>query len=54
MNIFVILWTVLIFASVAWYGLLLFYVGYKGGKEIRRMTHTLDERNINADAGQKS
>ena len=41
---FVVFWTVMIFASIAWYGFLVFYVGYKGGREIREMTKTLGER----------
>jgi hypothetical protein len=41
----VIFWTVMIFASVAWYAFLLFYVGFKGGVEIKEMTQTLSERN---------
>jgi hypothetical protein len=41
---FVIFWTVMIFASIAWYGFLIFYVGFKGGREIRAMTRTFDQR----------
>ncbi len=41
MNAFVLFWSVLIFASIAWYGFLVFYVGIKAGKEIRGMTKTL-------------
>ena len=41
MNAFVLFWSVLIFASIAWYGFLVFYVGIKAGKEIREMTKTL-------------
>ena len=41
---FVIFWTVMIFASVMWYGFLLFYVGAKGGREIKEMTKTLENR----------
>ena len=33
MNFWIIIWTILIFASVAWYGFLLFYIGAKGGRE---------------------
>jgi hypothetical protein len=49
MTPFVIFWTVMIFGSIAWYGFLVFYVGYKGGREIRTMTRTFDQR----DEGQK-
>jgi len=41
--IFVLFWTILIFLSITWYGVLLFYVGIKGGKEIRILTKTLTE-----------
>ena len=36
-QVFVIFWTVMIFTSICWYGFLLFYVGFKGGREIREM-----------------
>ena len=41
---FIVFWTVMIFASIAWYGFLIFYVGYKGGREIRAMTQALKQR----------
>jgi len=41
-----VFWAVMIFASIAWYFFLLFYVGFKGGWEILRMGRRLDE---NAD-----
>jgi hypothetical protein len=34
----------MIFLSIGWYGFLLFYVGIKGGKEIRTMAKTLGAR----------
>jgi hypothetical protein len=34
-------WTVAVFASLAWYAILLFWLGAKGGIEIRRMTRVL-------------
>lgn len=37
-------WTAMIFGSIAWYFFLLFYVGYKGGWEILRMTRALASR----------
>ena len=43
-DAFVILWTVLIFTSIVWYGFLLFYVGAKGGREIKVMTQALESR----------
>ena len=44
MSVFLIFWTVMIFASIAWYGFLLFYVGIKGGREIRKLTQELGTR----------
>ena len=43
-DAFVILWTVLIFTSVVWYGFLLFYVGAKAGREIKEMIQALESR----------
>jgi len=43
-QIFVAFWTTLMFLSIAWYGFLLFYVGFKGGKEIREMIKSRSER----------
>ena len=42
--LFVVLWTMVILTSVAWYGFLLFYVGIKGGREILELTRTLNDR----------
>jgi hypothetical protein len=44
MTVFVVFWSVMIFGSIAWYGFLLFYIGYKGGREIRAMTRAFDRR----------
>jgi hypothetical protein len=41
---FVIFWAVLIFASIAWYGYLVFHIGFKAGREIRTLTQTLSRR----------
>jgi hypothetical protein len=35
---------VLIFASILWYGYLVFHVGIKAGREIGRLTKTLSRR----------
>ncbi|HOM17903.1 MAG TPA: hypothetical protein PK777_07085 [Thermoguttaceae bacterium] len=43
-----IFWAVMIFASIAWYFFLLFYVGFKGGWEILRMGQRLDEKTESA------
>ena len=43
-DLFLLFWSVMIFASIAWYGFLLFYVGLKGGREIIVMTRGFDER----------
>jgi hypothetical protein len=34
----------MIFISIFWYAFLLFYVGAKGGKEIKEMTRVLGRR----------
>ena len=49
MKIFILFWAVMIFASIAWYGFLIFYIGIKGGLEILRMTRTLGERKPDID-----
>ena len=52
-SLFVAFWAVLIFSSIAWYGFLVFYVGWKAGREIRVMTRTLGEAARAADAANK-
>jgi len=49
MKIFILGWAILIFGSIAWYGFLLFYIGFKGGQEIFHMTKTLGERKPTAN-----
>jgi hypothetical protein len=41
---FVIFWAALIFGSIAWYGYLVFVIGFKAGREIRDLTRTLSKR----------
>ena len=41
---FVIFWAGLIFASIAWYGFLVFYIGAKAGREIKELTKTLGKK----------
>lgn len=43
-SIFAWFWAVMIFGSIAWYGFLVFYIGFKGGKEMKEMTKALSER----------
>ncbi|MBI2926228.1 MAG: hypothetical protein HYY24_11050 [Verrucomicrobia bacterium] len=50
-ELFLWFWTAMIFASIAWYGFLLFYVGAKGGRDIVHMTDQLRRRN-HADESQ--
>jgi hypothetical protein len=45
---FALLWTVLIFSSIAWYFYLLFHVGWRGGRDIVVMA-----RNLKAQAEQQ-
>ena len=45
MNTFLIwFWAVLIFASIAWYAFLVFYVGIKAGREVRELIATLSKK----------
>ena len=37
-------WAAMIFLSVAWYAVLLFYVGFRGGREIVEMADSLSRR----------
>lgn len=37
-------WAAMIFLSIAWYAVLLFYVGVRGGREIVEMTDSLSRR----------
>ena len=43
-DIFIVFWSVMVVASIGWYGFLLFYIGFKGGREIREMTRILGGR----------
>ena len=43
-DIFIWFWTLIIFLSITWYGVFLFYVGIKGGYEIIQMTRDLSRR----------
>jgi hypothetical protein len=40
-DLFVVFWTFMIISSIFWYGFLLFYVGAKGGAEIKTMIKNL-------------
>jgi len=53
-HLFLIFWTLMIFLSVAWYGFLLFYVGFKGGREILELTRTLDSQSPPAETPPES
>ena len=44
-DLFIVFWTAMIFASIAWYGFLLFYIGFKGGRELRAMAKEFGQRN---------
>ena len=40
----VIFWAALIFASIFWYGFLVFHIGIKAGREIRALVETLSRK----------
>ena len=48
-DLFLWFWTAMIFLSIAWYAILIFYVGIKGGYEILRMTRALSDRSEPAE-----
>ena len=37
-------WTIMIFSSIVWYGFLVFFIGAKGGKELKTMIKGFEER----------
>ena len=43
-GFFVWFWTAIVFLSIVWYAVMLFYVGIKGGYEIVQMTRNLSKR----------
>ncbi|NUQ64832.1 MAG: hypothetical protein HUU20_20405 [Pirellulales bacterium] len=43
-NPLALFWGIMVFASITWYALLLFLVGYKGGREIVQMTKDLSAK----------
>lgn len=48
-NLFIGFWTAMVFASIAWYALLLFYVGLKGAIDIVRMARALAGHRVQDD-----
>ncbi len=40
---FIVFWAVMIFGSIAWYGFLVFYVGFSAGREILELVRVLDK-----------
>lgn len=53
-TFFVWFWTAMIFLSILWYGVLLFYVGIKGGFEIVRMTASLSAKAAEEKAAEEA
>ncbi len=43
-TLLIVFWTFIVFSSIAWYGFLLFYVGFKGGRELISLTRELRTR----------
>lgn len=53
-NPWVLFWAIVIFSSIAWYGILLFFIGYRGGREVLQMTAALKkahEARLEAEKG---
>lgn len=40
-TVFILCWSVLLLGSIVWYGGLIFYVGFKAGRDIREMIKSL-------------
>jgi hypothetical protein len=38
---YVIVWTLLLYTSIAWYGFLVFYIGLKAGRELLQLIKDL-------------
>jgi hypothetical protein len=53
-EVWIMIWTILILTSIAWYALLLFLIGARGAREIRDMTRSLATRNEAADKKETS
>ena len=49
----VLFWGLLIFASIAWYGFLVFYIGAKGGRELWAMTRRFEKRDSATEADKR-
>ncbi len=47
--VFVVFWSAMVFGSIAWYAFLLFYVGWKGGREIFAMVQRLRDSAARSD-----
>ena len=43
-TVLILFWAVLIFASIFWYGFLVFHIGLKAGREIRHLVRTLSRK----------
>ena len=43
-TVLVYFWAALIFASIFWYGFLVFHIGIKAGREIRTLVRTLSRK----------
>jgi hypothetical protein len=52
-DLWICFWTAMIFASIAWYGFLVFYIGAKGGKEIKTMIRGFEERDARDEQDKK-
>lgn len=49
-NLFAWFWSAMVFLSIAWYAVLLVYVGIKGGYEILQMTRALSEPSTKSES----
>jgi len=40
---YIIVWAILLFASIAWYGFLVFFIGIRAGKELKTLVKDLSD-----------
>ena len=43
-DVLIWFWMAVIFSSIAWYGFLVFFIGWKGGRELGDMIQTFKKR----------
>ena len=50
-TLYIWFWTATVFLAIAWYAIMLLYVGVKGGRELVQMTRDLSKKAGDEQAG---